>query len=787
MQINQYSSKYTRCGDYQLLGGFYSKFQGSQISTSEFTSNYKLVRLAFKWILIDYNSSSDPNIVIQLQGQTPNNLSLSLNGAVKQQICGLNQEEYIGDFIQDFDIPSGGSFSFTILNQMADILSSDTDKYDKTNRHQYFGIREFQRYYLQKLGIQCSSESIYGCLECDAGYYLNNNTCFQCLPDCLECQNNKQFSICKGARNLNTQNVCVCPSNQYWNGSNCKFCQNSSCDTCNSSDSRNLCQQSCNQFFYSDEYICKLCSKKYLNCQECDFTKCLMCQPNYFLYNGICSIICPEGNFQDTSTGISKCTKCINPSCQTCEAFSSKCLTYSSDQKKKQSEDEKVQPDKLLTKQQKNKAVYSLDKPNSQQLVQQNPNLELQKHEILEEQAQNNNIHKNEFKINQVNQQSQQIQQNKKQSEQQNNSSNQYKENQQQNKIPLLNQVDSYQEGQDLENLALINLKGQQSQGDINNKINLVDENQSDDLFQLFESTPLHSKQKNYLNGIQTYQQDILKIKQEGRQNQFQYHYKEIIKDKQVQTNFQRQENIENNSQNSNYVNKNQINKQIQVNQFDITSIQSIKLQAEQEQKAVYLENEQQLGDNFTFKQFQMQKSQVAKQNFFEEHKIKNQEKDVFADIQVQRSQENVNKNITLINENQLSQQTEENKFDIKSIKQLDQFKIENQKSFQAKQKEKILMETFNEQNQHKQTETNIKKFKHFKSQKKFKIEKQKNFQTKQKEKILMVTFDEQNQHKQTETNIEKFKHFKSQKNNFNTDSLSVNEESQKIRQSKLF
>ncbi|KAL4494135.1 hypothetical protein ABPG72_016091 [Tetrahymena utriculariae] len=443
MQINAQNSKYTRCGDYQLLGGFFSNFQGSQISTKQFTTNYKIARVSFKWILIDYNSNANPSISVQLQGQTPQSQNLLLSDAVQKQICGLNNQDYIGDFQYDFNVPTG-AFSIIISNQMADIQSTDSDKYDKANRHQYFGIREFQIYAfncVQNFCIKCSTQLTGGCQQCDIGYYLNNSICTQCLPDCQECQNGSQCTVCKGGRILNSSKICVCPSKQYWNGSNCIACSNTSCDTCDTSDSnkcitclsnlylfnqnclsdcpsqtyknnitlqcesclancktcidgiscqlcqssfylsadktsclltcplgyqqnsnsytcipcqdsncqscqqstdqctkcgnnQNLqgtkCQQSCDPTYYSDNFVCKLCSQKYSNCQECNLTQCLQCQSNYFLYNGACTNLCPSGYFQDSSTSIQKCTKCSNPSCQTCDpSLSSICLTCS--------------------------------------------------------------------------------------------------------------------------------------------------------------------------------------------------------------------------------------------------------------------------------------------------------------------------------------------------------------------------------------------------------------------------------------------------------------------------
>ncbi|KAL4465990.1 hypothetical protein ABPG74_004227 [Tetrahymena malaccensis] len=340
MQINAQNSKYTRCGDYQLLGGFFSNFQGSQISTKQFTTNYKKVRVSFKWILIDYNSNTNPTVSVQLQGQTPQSQTLQLNNAVQQQICGLNNQDYIGDFQYDFNVPTG-SFSIVILNQMADIPSSDSDKYDKTNRHQYFGIREFQIYAyncIQNFCIQCSSQSPNACTQCDVGYYNNNGNCAQCLPDCQECQNGSQCTVCKGGRILNTSKICVCPSKYYWNGTICIACQNTSCDTCNTSDSTKCltcplnfylfnqnCLQDCPSQTYKNSNTLK-CESCLTNCKTCiDGTSCQLCQPNFYLSadKQSCQLTCPQG-YQQNSNSFS-CVPCQDSNCQQCQQSTDQC------------------------------------------------------------------------------------------------------------------------------------------------------------------------------------------------------------------------------------------------------------------------------------------------------------------------------------------------------------------------------------------------------------------------------------------------------------------------------
>ncbi|KAL4496784.1 hypothetical protein ABPG73_011750, partial [Tetrahymena malaccensis] len=340
MQVNIQSSLYTRCGDYQLLGGYFSNFSGTQIYTMSYNTQYKLLRVSFKWILIDYNSNQNPNISIQLQGSNTQTQNLSLNGASQQQICGLNTQDYIGDFQYDFNVPTG-SFSIVISNQMSNIQTQESDKYDDTNRHQYFGIREYQIYAfncIQNFCVQCSSQQLNACQKCDIGYYLNNGTCIQCLSECQECQNGTQCTVCKGGKILSPSKICICPSQQFWNGSKCIACQNTTCDTCNTSDSTKCltcpsnfylfnqnCSPDCPPLTYknSNNFTCESCLT---NCKTCiDSTSCQVCKPSFYLSadQKNCLTTCPSG-YQQNSNSFS-CIPCQDSNCQQCQQSTDQC------------------------------------------------------------------------------------------------------------------------------------------------------------------------------------------------------------------------------------------------------------------------------------------------------------------------------------------------------------------------------------------------------------------------------------------------------------------------------
>ncbi|KAL4496783.1 hypothetical protein ABPG73_011749 [Tetrahymena malaccensis] len=302
LQLNNFlvggslDSKFTRCGKYFLLGGYFSFTQNSQITTKQYTTSFQYVRVSFKWVLIDYNTNTNPTgLTFSVIGSSTPTQSLNINGMKSQQICGLSVSEYVGDFQYDFLVPNG-KIQFQINNQMPIIYSnipSDSSNV-QNNKNQYFGIRELSIYAfncLQSNCQQCSSQASNGCQQCIQGYYLDNNSiCQPCLSTCLTCSTQNSCQSCYGGAALDTSNQCVCPISQYWNGSSCVACLNTSCQTCNTSNS-NIC---------------------------------LTCPKNWYLYNGNCLASCPEQTFPNNIT----CNSCI-PNCQKCDNNSSciKCMS----------------------------------------------------------------------------------------------------------------------------------------------------------------------------------------------------------------------------------------------------------------------------------------------------------------------------------------------------------------------------------------------------------------------------------------------------------------------------
>ncbi|KAL4494134.1 hypothetical protein ABPG72_016090 [Tetrahymena utriculariae] len=340
VNVNNYSSKYTRCGTYQLFGGYFSYRNTSLIATTQFNTTYQYVRVSFKWVLIDYTNNTNPiGLTISVVGSTSGAQGIQITGITPSQICGLSANDYVGNFQYDFLVPNG-KVTLNILNQMAATISTIAqDTNGDFNKYQYFGIRElfiYQFNCLQSNCIACSSISS-GCTQCSQGYYLSNSACLPCLPDCISCTVGTQCTVCTGGRTLNA-NQCVCASKQYWNGSQCVACSNTSCNTCSPSDSticlsclsntylyNGQCQSYCpSQYFKNTTTL--TCDQCVTNCQQCtNNTSCSQCLPNYYLQpsQNSCLATCPSGYQLNISNW--SCKACTVSNCVSCQADISQC------------------------------------------------------------------------------------------------------------------------------------------------------------------------------------------------------------------------------------------------------------------------------------------------------------------------------------------------------------------------------------------------------------------------------------------------------------------------------
>ncbi|KAL4465986.1 hypothetical protein ABPG74_004223 [Tetrahymena malaccensis] len=340
---SNYNSKYTRCGSYFLLGGYFSFKQNSVIQTQKYSTSYKLVRVSFKWVLIDYNSSVNPtDLTFQVIGSSSPSQTLNLNGINPSQICGLSVPEYVGDFQYDFQVPSG-QVTFQINNQMTNINSKATtdDSPDQSNKNQYFGIREFSIFAFscdQASCIQCQAQTLNICTQCMDGYYLSNSTCLPCKSTCQTCASSTNCQSCFGGAVLNSDSQCVCPNKQYWQGSSCVACKNTSCQTCDATDSNKCLTCPTGTYFINDNcvVVCPIqffpndstqnCESCISNCQKCsNNSSCDICMPNTYLQidGKSCLSNCPAGQQQNSNKG--QCIKCTDPNCLQCQSDINQC------------------------------------------------------------------------------------------------------------------------------------------------------------------------------------------------------------------------------------------------------------------------------------------------------------------------------------------------------------------------------------------------------------------------------------------------------------------------------
>jgi hypothetical protein len=172
--------------------------------------------------------------------------------------------------------------------------------------------------------------------ECDIGYYEDmNGNCIKCRDhNCLTCNPSDICRKCNNSTYLDkTTDKCVfiCPDGYYKNPfsnecekcrENCKLCKDSkTCYVCAEGYNfiNNTCVKICPDGYTSVNGICQPCTHP--DCTKCDINhpdKCLKCNGNSYLINGICVPTCPKSTYSDKLTG--KCESC-KQTCETCESF----------------------------------------------------------------------------------------------------------------------------------------------------------------------------------------------------------------------------------------------------------------------------------------------------------------------------------------------------------------------------------------------------------------------------------------------------------------------------------
>lgn len=213
-----------------------------------------------------------------------------------------------------------------------DECSSDMNRYKDTINNKCLDCVE---------GCKICGTSSTQCYECQEGYVLKNDKCYQKMTSCEEgyfltsdnlcepCDSTKCKSCvstattctsCVGSLLLQS-NTCVstCSAGYFPNENRCFNCDPtcescssySQCDTCKSNlvllDGRCIQQNECDNkegYFTSssnDMLLCKKCQTE--NCSKCSSeNKCTLCSLNFYVFNGNCIGDCPTGYKADEAS-----------------------------------------------------------------------------------------------------------------------------------------------------------------------------------------------------------------------------------------------------------------------------------------------------------------------------------------------------------------------------------------------------------------------------------------------------------------------------------------------------
>ena len=129
--------------------------------------------------------------------------------------------------------------------------------------------------------------------QCDKGFYLNGNSCFQCYENCLECDGIK-CTECEDGYYPSQMNCYKCyPNCLKCDGIKCNQCiegyysNEMDCYECYSNciDCDGIKCKKCVKGFYPQNMDCYSC---YENCLECNGRECTLCEEGFFPYNMNC-------------------------------------------------------------------------------------------------------------------------------------------------------------------------------------------------------------------------------------------------------------------------------------------------------------------------------------------------------------------------------------------------------------------------------------------------------------------------------------------------------------------
>lgn len=201
--------------------------------------------------------------------------------------------------------------------------------------------------------IDCASDYSV-CIQCEDGFFLENQACFPCESTCKTCENIGNCLTCWENAEKDLNNHCLCLQSFGTNlttgfcencDEKCDFCTENYlvCTDCSPPYGLNLptglcevCIENCD-YCHSNSLLCEDCSPQYffnsISCQICDFTcqecsdinTCIDCWENAGLSNGTCTCnigfglnatghceICSE-NCQSCYSNFLECEECVEP------------------------------------------------------------------------------------------------------------------------------------------------------------------------------------------------------------------------------------------------------------------------------------------------------------------------------------------------------------------------------------------------------------------------------------------------------------------------------------------
>ncbi|KAL4469882.1 hypothetical protein ABPG72_011103 [Tetrahymena utriculariae] len=172
-------------------------------SNSLFTINFKQNRYIYRIRLkLEMVINSNQQITPISNFLSINNNLLQYDNKVFQQLCSDSSSFYSNKFnqiIQDID------------QDYLRISFSALPNYSKSFNTYLKGIFLAVEY----CPDNCSSCSSSACLQCNSGYYLNNQQCFQCSLSCQTCNNPSNCMTCSSqTKYLDQQNKCICQNSK---------------------------------------------------------------------------------------------------------------------------------------------------------------------------------------------------------------------------------------------------------------------------------------------------------------------------------------------------------------------------------------------------------------------------------------------------------------------------------------------------------------------------------------------------------------------------------------------